>query len=566
MAQELDLELKDIYKLGERLAAKNLAATDWSVLSALVTAFAERVEVRLARAIAKAMAAQAAAEAASAQGTDGVIDVDHCDNSDQAEGEAGEGGTGAGGRSPNPKPRNHGRNGAGAYTAAKHIYHALLAGIIGALCKACKAGPMSAYREKITIRIVGQPLLGAEQHHFEQARCRLCGHIERALSPDEIREGIGSNYVTYHWSACAMLGVMHYVAAMPFKRLETLQSSWGIPLADANQWNIVDQSDGLLAPLFKALEKYAIQNADSLRIDDTGSKVLDLQRQINAEIEALRKEGQSINKVRTGVNATGVYVEAPEGSITLYYTGRHHAGEILGSLLDRRRKATDEPLIKVTDAASKNFSSEGSGDTVDAACNAHALMSFRDIKDKYPEEYAIVGAAYKAIFDYDDQAKASGMTPVQRMVFHRENSLPLMQNILDMCTTNVRDRLVEPNSKLWRPLNFIINQWPRLTKFCQVPGVPLDTNLVEQKLIVPVRYLAASFNYRTTNGAEVGDRFMSLVITACDNDVAPVAYLTHCLENHVDLAKRPDYYLPWAYRDRLDSATADIPDRAPQTS
>ena len=54
--------------------------------------------------------------------------------------------------------------------------------------------------------------------------------------------------------------------------------------------------------------------------------------------------------------------------------------------------------------------------------------------------------------------------------------------------------------------------------------MPLDTNLVEQKLIIPVRYLAASFNYKTETGAEVGDRMMSLIATAHANGVEPVAY------------------------------------------
>jgi flavin-dependent dehydrogenase len=36
----------------------------------------------------------------------------------------------------------------------------------------------------------------------------------------------------------------------------------------------------------------------------------------------------------------------------------------------------------------------------------------------------------------------------------------------------------------------------------------------EQSLIIPVRYLAGSFNYQTPTGAEVGDRMMSLVATA----------------------------------------------------
>lgn len=126
-----------------------------------------------------------------------------------------------------------------------------------------------------------------------------------------------------------------------------------------------------------------------------------------------------------------------------------------------------------------------------------------------------------------------------------------MEKLKAMCVDLVTSRLAEPNSKLWEPVTFIINQWSRLTKFCDEPGVPLDSNLVEQILITPVRYLAGSFNYKTANGAEVGDRQMSLITTARANDTEPVAYLAHCLRNHEDLAKHPERYFPWACRDLL---------------
>jgi hypothetical protein len=120
-----------------------------------------------------------------------------------------------------------------------------------------------------------------------------------------------------------------------------------------------------------------------------------------------------------------------------------------------------------------------------------------------------------------------------------------------MCEEKLKGKLVEPNSPLWEPLTFIINQWERLTRFCEVPNVPLDTNLVEQALIMPVRYLAGSFNYKTEDGSVVGDHAMSLIATARAHEVEPVAYLAECLRCHEDLAKRPEHYLPWVYRKRM---------------
>ena len=53
------------------------------------------------------------------------------------------------------------------------------------------------------------------------------------------------------------------------------------------------------------------------------------------------------------------------------------------------------------------------------------------------------------------------------------------------------------------------------------------------------------------NGAEVGDRHMSLIASARANGAEPVAYLDDCLRNHEDLKKRPEYYLPWVYYERM---------------
>jgi hypothetical protein len=115
-----------------------------------------------------------------------------------------------------------------------------------------------------------------------------------------------------------MLIVMHYFGGAPFKRLESLHRGWGVPMADANQWHLVDKSHDLLFPLYRALERFGIQNAISLRIDDTGSVVIEIRRKIQKEIAALERLGKSTKDVRTGINATGVYLETPQGIIILH--------------------------------------------------------------------------------------------------------------------------------------------------------------------------------------------------------------------------------------------------------
>lgn len=526
MAKHIDVSLEGLHQLLHRIERKELADGDWAICGALVLQLIAKLQGQQERMAAKLTKSGAPPGANIVDGVPAAAAGALPSGSAPAAVAApAASGPAAGGAPPAPeqkKAKGHGRNGASAFVNATHFMHSLAAGVLGALCAACGLGRMTRYREKVIIRVVGQPLFAAQLHHCEQARCRVCGRIVQAFAPAEVREGLGSSYAVYDWSACAMLIVWHYFAANPFKRLEALHEGWGIPLSDANLWRLVDESDDLLLPLHRALERHAVQQATSLRIDDTASSVVSLARQIRAEVAALEQLGESTKGVRTGINATGVFFETPQGQVVLFFTGRHHAGEVLDRLLAHRAPSGAGPrLVKVTDGASKNFDHQHRAALVEATCNAHAFLKFHDIKDKHPAEYAVAGEVYKAVFDYDDEAKARGLSAHERMLFHRARSMPLMEKLKAMCAEKLSNKLVEPNSALWEPLSFIINQWPRLTRFSEEPGVPLDTNLVEQKLIIPVRYLAASFNYQTETG----------------------------LRHSEDLAKRPAEYLPWAYRD-----------------
>ncbi len=58
---------------------------------------------------------------------------------------------------------------------------------------------------------------------------------------------------------------------------------------------------------------------------------------------------------------------------------------------------------------------------------------------------------------------------------------------------------------------------------------------------------------------------MSLIATAQANGVEPVAYLTSCLRNHEELARRPTDYLPWVWRDRKRSQASTGPPTVTQS-
>ena len=392
-----------------RVDQRALEEDDWPVVRAFYAKELARAERRQAKMLAKLESEDETLGPVS----DGEPDADEDDNGDDESKGSRDDGCGARGDSasndahraqdstaaePEAKRKGHGRNGAGAYVNAKHYFHALLAGVVGMLCEACGVGPMSRYRDKLVVIVKGQPLFDAEVQHFEQARCRLCGAIMTAPGTAAVTGVLGSSYISYDGSACAMLLVMHYFAGLPFKRIESLQAGWGIPMPDANQWTLADTSADLLFPLYKALEKHGVDNATALRLDDTGSMIIEVRREIRAEVAALQALGGSVNDVRTGINATGVYLETEQGKVLLFFTGRHHAGEIIDRIPEHRHAAQQpgDKLVKVSDGASKNFSHAHHDELEEAVCNAHAYLKFRAVKDQHNEEYSVAGEVYKS--------------------------------------------------------------------------------------------------------------------------------------------------------------------------
>ena len=110
----------------------------------------------------------------------------------------------------------------------------------------------------------------------------------------------------------------------------------------------------------------------------------------------------------------------------------------------------------------------------------------------------------------------------------------------------IEKKLVEPNSSLGQGINYLKNHWEGLTKFLRIPGVPLDTNIVERAIKTPVLNKKNWLFYKTQRGALVGDIFLSLIKTAEANNKNPFDYLVALFEAKEDLSKNPEAYFPWA--------------------
>jgi transposase len=206
-----------------------------------------------------------------------------------------------------PPLPGHGRNGAEAFSGAQRveIKHQKLTH--GDRCPECGQGNVYGQKEpKLLVRVIGQAPLTATIYSLERLRCGACGQVFTAQEPE------GAGQEKYDETAAAMIAQLKYGSGTPFYRLEQLEKQVGIPLPAATQWEIVEQAAQLIKPARDELIRQAAQGA-VVHNDDTSMRVLRLKRDPSDE--------------RTGVFTSGV-VSIREGRrITLFFTGRQHAGE-----------------------------------------------------------------------------------------------------------------------------------------------------------------------------------------------------------------------------------------------
>jgi hypothetical protein len=91
------------------------------------------------------------------------------------------------------------------------------------------------------------------------------------------------------------------------------------------------------------------------------------------------------------------------------------------------------------------------------------------------------------------------------------------------------------------------------------PPTP-HANIQFLRLRKHLRIRKNSLFYKTEEGAEVGDLFMSLIHTCELNDVNPFDYLAELQKHAEELAKNPAAWVPWNYRQTLQqSGTSNEP-------
>jgi transposase len=423
--------------------------------------------------------------------------------------------------------KGHGRNSTAAYSSAPKVTvpHPILK--VKDRCPECLKGKVYPLSEepKSMVRITGQPPLKATVYELEALRCNLCGEVFTPPAP--------AGEQKYDRTAVSMIALLKYGAGVPFKRMERLESHFGIPLPAATAWEVVAAGAASLAPVWEELIRQAAQG-EVVHNDDTSMKILRFVREASDS--------------RTGLFTTGIVSRFSGHSIALFFTGRQHAGENLADLL-RQRDEKLGPPIQMCDALSRN--APGSLKVILGNCLAHARRHFVDVVMNFPAECRYVLEILGEVFHQDVLACEQQMEPDERLLFHQQHSSPLMDQLHAWCCRQFDERRVEANSGLGKAIQYLFNHWPELTLFLRQAGAPIDNNICERALKKAVLHRKNALFYRTQNGARVGDLFMSLIYTAELSGANPFDYLTELQLNEAPVARAPAHWLPWNYRTTL---------------
>lgn len=426
-----------------------------------------------------------------------------------------------------PRP-GHGRLSHSAYNNT--IEHHLTCNLKpGDLCPTQCGGKLYSVEPGIIVRVKGQNLVAVHKYWIEKLRCALCGELISASIPLHV------DTQKYDSAFKAILALQKYYVAVPFYRQAYFQSLLGVPLPASTQWQLIEEVGSAALLVFPILEKIAA-NGDLIHNDDSHVKITDV----------IRHHRLHPDKKRTGTFTTGFISRTNERDIALFYNSPRHAGENMELLL-QKRDVNAGSVIQMCDALSRNI--PASFQTILCNCLSHGFRKFDNLKEFYPDQCIHVIKLIASVYDNDE--KTHEMTKADRLKYHQEYSKPIMNHLHDYLAHQLESKQIEPNDSLGRAIKYMLKHWYELTQFLRVEGAPLDNNIVERALKIPIRGRHTWLFYKTEYGAMIGGVLTSIIYTCALSGINPLHYLVALQENKNQVVKEPEKWLPWNYKDNF---------------
>ena len=298
----------------------------------------------------------------------------------------------------------------------------------------------------------------------------------------------------------------------------------GDSVAGSHQWEIVEEAAEVIKPALDELIRQAAQG-DVLHNDDTGMRMLQLAREPGDE--------------RTGIFTSGIVSIGGGWKIALYFTGRQHAGENLAEVLKQRARGAGRADPDVRCAVAQHAEAADGVEILLANCLAHGRRQFVEVAENFPEECRYVLETLGEVYHNDAEARERGTVAGGAAAVSSGAQRAGDGGLHEWLEAQLAEHKTEPNSGLGKAITYLLRHWQALTLFLRQPAHHSTTTSVERALKRAILHRKNALFYRTLNGAQVGDLFMSLIHTCELNGANPFDYLTELQRHAEELAAKP---------------------------
>lgn len=421
-----------------------------------------------------------------------------------------------------------GRRGHKEFGTAQVIEHAHESLKEKDVCPECYKGRLYPIEAGVYVRIKGNLPLEPVIHRSEKLRCNLCGQVFEADFTEKHED-------KFDPESRAILSLLHYKASLPFYRQEMLYRQLGVPLARSTLWLRVEELADYLHGVWKAMLEEASKGS-LFFIDDTKAKILSLMRE--------NELNQENKKFRKGIYTTGILSEITDAKVVLYLTGRNHSGENIKELIERN--PSSDAIAIMSDALKVN-DIESTKNILHYLCLVHGRRNFIDVEKRFQEESQWVIDQLSLVYKNEAFCKAQLLSSKERLLYHQKYSKKPMNDLKAKIDSLFTEKKVEPNSELGKAIKYMQKHWQGLSAFLRHEGAPIDNNILEQQLRMPVLNRKNWLFFKNEYGAYVGDIILSMIKTCDINGINAFEYLVTIQKQQNEVKKNPSRWLPWNF-------------------
>ncbi|MBT3306952.1 MAG: IS66 family transposase [Alphaproteobacteria bacterium] len=403
-------------------------------------------------------------------------------------------------------------------------------------CPCCGSEKLSKLGEDITETLEVIPRQWKViQTVREKFSCRACEKITQPPAPFHVtpRGFAGPNLL-------AMILFEKFAQHQPLNRQSNRYRREGIDLSVSTLADQVGACTVALAPLHDLIEAHVL-GGERLHGDDTTVPIL------------------ACGKTRTGRIWTYVRDDRPFGGrappAALYYASSDRRGEH-----PERHLQSYSGILQADAYSGYNglYNPERDpGPITSALCWAHARRYFFELVDisansrRRRNATAIPPLALEAVRRIDElfaiERAINGLEASERLAARQEQSAPLVAE-LEVWLTEERSRLSR-SSPVAKPMNYLIGNWGRFTRFLDDGRICLTNNAAERSLRGFALGRKSWLFAGSERGADRAAAMVTLLETAKLNDIDPQVWLADVLARIAGMPQsRLPELLPWNWK------------------